>query len=316
MSVTTPVVSVIIPAFNAAAFISKALDSVLEQSIRDIEVIVVDDASTDSTVDVVRAYVAKDGRVRLLSNAHNSGPAYSRNQAIKAASGVWLAILDADDWYAPDRLEQLLQVAEVSHADFIADDLWRIEKDQTIPYGRLFPAGYPQKPWAILTVDEYLLRNPVGENNTFGLLKPLLKRDYLLSRGFSYDETLRLGEDFFLYLEMLAAGATAVIVPEAYYYYLSRVDSLTQVRSKEDIARMLQGLERVLRSPHVLHNSALLACLQVRRKYVAHYQLPVVGIIEALKRKEITTSLMLLFTNPHVFIMLSKRLFRRLRARV
>ena len=106
----SPLVSVVVPAFNAASTIEETLRSALQQSLKEIEVIVVDDGSTDETAAIVEAMAASDPRLRLLRQA-NSGVAAARNTAIAAAAGTYIAPLDADDlWYA-DKLKA--QVARV-----------------------------------------------------------------------------------------------------------------------------------------------------------------------------------------------------------
>ena len=102
--------SVIIPVFNGATFISRAIDSVLAQTWPAHEIIVVDDGSSDDITNAVARY---GDRVRLIRQA-NAGVSAARNTGAQAANGDWLAFLDADDWFYPDRLK--------SHADFIRDD--------------------------------------------------------------------------------------------------------------------------------------------------------------------------------------------------
>src|SRR5687768_6755484 len=104
--------SVVVPAFNVAGCLDRAIDSVLAQTVRDFEIIVVDDASSDATADLARRRAAQDPRIRLLQNRVNSGPSVARNHGIAAARAEWVAILDADDAYEPDRLESLCAIGE------------------------------------------------------------------------------------------------------------------------------------------------------------------------------------------------------------
>lgn len=97
-------VSVIIPAYNAEAFIAEALDSVINQTIQDFEVVVIDDGSTDRTADIVKHY---DSRVKLIS-VDNGGPAKARNRGIRESGGEYVAFLDADDLWQPTKLEKQL----------------------------------------------------------------------------------------------------------------------------------------------------------------------------------------------------------------
>ena len=94
-------VSVVIATWNSEKFISKAIDSALQQKVS-LEVIVVDDFSSDNTCEVVENY--RDERVRLIKSNSNGGPGYARNIGFEAAKGKWIAILDSDDYFLPNRL--------------------------------------------------------------------------------------------------------------------------------------------------------------------------------------------------------------------
>lgn len=115
LNAPVPTVSVVIPAFNAAAFVAEAIDSVLRQTHPHIEIVVVDDASEDHTADVVRPYVER-GQVKLIRHASNKGLAGARNTAIRHGTGQYVAFLDVDDLWLPDHLEQALAVLE-RHAE-------------------------------------------------------------------------------------------------------------------------------------------------------------------------------------------------------
>lgn len=90
-------VSVIMPAYNSGLFISKAIDSVINQTYIDWELLIVDDCSTDNTAEIVSDYLIKDKRIKYFKNLSNSGAAASRNKAVKEAKGQYLAFLDSDD---------------------------------------------------------------------------------------------------------------------------------------------------------------------------------------------------------------------------
>jgi glycosyltransferase involved in cell wall biosynthesis len=106
MTKPTPGVSVIIPAYNAAAFIAQALESLIAQSSPHWEAIVIDDGSTDQTVSVASSLAERDARIRVLSQAHQ-GVSAARNAGVRDAQFDWLLFLDADDWILPEFLEKL-----------------------------------------------------------------------------------------------------------------------------------------------------------------------------------------------------------------
>ena len=101
-------VSIIMPSYNTASFIADSIQSVLAQSYKDWDLIIVDDCSPDDTDDVVRQFLS-DERIRYLKNAKNSGAAVSRNRALQEAKGKWIAFLDSDDLWMPDKLEKQIR---------------------------------------------------------------------------------------------------------------------------------------------------------------------------------------------------------------
>ncbi|NPV54646.1 MAG: glycosyltransferase family 2 protein [Firmicutes bacterium] len=111
----------IIPTFNSSAYIAETLASVLSQTYAEIEVIVVDDASSDRTVDAVKAFA--DQRIKLVRHGRNRGPGAARNTGMAAAQGRWVAFVDSDDQMKADRVEKLVAaIADAGEGFFVADD--------------------------------------------------------------------------------------------------------------------------------------------------------------------------------------------------
>lgn len=108
MNATNELVSIIMPSYNTAEYISASIDSVLAQTYTDWELIIVDDCSTDNTDKIVKGYL-NDERIRYLKNETNSGAAVSRNYALREAKGKWIAFLDSDDLWEPEKLEKQLR---------------------------------------------------------------------------------------------------------------------------------------------------------------------------------------------------------------
>ena len=104
-------VSIIMPSYNTASFIAESIQSVLAQSYKDWELIIVDDCSPDNTDDVVKPYLS-DERIKYLKNEKNSGAAVSRNRALREAKGKWIAFLDSDDLWMPEKLEKQIRFME------------------------------------------------------------------------------------------------------------------------------------------------------------------------------------------------------------
>ncbi len=110
-----PLVSIITPSFNSAHFIEETIQSVQAQTYQNWEMVIVDDCSSDRSREIIENYASWDGRIRLIALEKNSGAAISRNTAIKAANGHYLAFLDSDDLWVPEKLEK--QIAFMEHRD-------------------------------------------------------------------------------------------------------------------------------------------------------------------------------------------------------
>lgn len=241
-----PLVSVLIPAHDAAADLPCALASVCAQTLGAIEAVVVDDASSDDTIAVVEAWRARDPRIRLVRTERNLGPAGARNLGLEAARGEWIALLDSDDALEPGRLARLLEVAEAAGADMIADNLRLLEPG--CPDGTaMIPPELLSAPRRIDGAD-FLIGNLPDRAHprvSFGFLKPVFRRSFLCERGLWYDQRLRFAEDFDFYLRCLTAGARFWLIPEAGYRYTVRPGSLTATHGADDLLR-LRGVDRRL----------------------------------------------------------------------
>jgi succinoglycan biosynthesis protein ExoO/succinoglycan biosynthesis protein ExoU len=239
--------SIVIPAYDAQDYIGSAIASATRQDGVSLEVIVVDDRSTDSTLATVRSIAATDPRVRVIALPQNGGPSVARNAGIAAAQGRWIALLDADDAFEPGRLATLMALGEAEAADMVADNLWLVEAETgaTVP---MMAPGFLPAPRAI-DLPEFIARNisaPDAPRTNYGFLKPLMRRAFLLEHGLRYDEQVRFAEDFALYVDCLRAGARWWLHPAPMYRYLVRPDSLTQVQTTGDLDRLRRRQRHLL----------------------------------------------------------------------
>lgn len=131
-------VSIITPAYKAGRFVQATIASVQAQSYQDWEMIIVDDCSPDDTLDAIAAAAGSDPRVRVLRQEKNAGPAAARNAAIRAAHGRWIAFLDSDDLWLPNKLERQLQFHGDRNCKLTFTSFRRINIDGTVT-GRLIP---------------------------------------------------------------------------------------------------------------------------------------------------------------------------------
>ena len=195
---TAPLVSVVVPAFNAADTIDRALVSVLSQSFADLELIVVDDASTDSTAERVAAI--DDPRVRLLRLETNGGESRAMNAGIAAARGRLIAFQDADDEWLPGKLDRQVAIMTGDAAiSFVCTGLVHIYPDRSI----VDVAGFQP--------DDELWKRLLAETL---VAKPcVLARREALDRAGPFDETLPTGADQEMWIRLALEG-TVVEIPE------------------------------------------------------------------------------------------------------
>jgi len=239
---STARVSVVVPCYNRADIVGRAIQSVLTQTCRDLELILVDDASTDGTAKVLEESAAADPRVRVLLNQENRGPGGARNRGIDAAQGEWIALLDSDDWYEPRRLERLLDEAERDGAKLVADNQFFVRPNGNRPFYHLRPksSGPPRR----LTPEDLLKGDRWGRMTNLGLLKPLVKRQFLRNFGIQYDEEFSLGEDFYFLLRCCERASYALFVPEPLYNYQMSEGTLGSSPSLQTVTSILRMHER------------------------------------------------------------------------
>jgi glycosyltransferase involved in cell wall biosynthesis len=242
-------VSVIVANFNGERFVADLIRSVCEQTLRAIEIIISDDASTDSSVQIVKKLIADDNRIRIIECKVNRGPAAARNRAFDVARGRWISIIDSDDLIHPDRLRSLVDLAEEDEADIIADDLLMFDTDHRVAPEALFTGRWcKQKRW--ISTEEYLRTNNLyGAGPALGYLKPMVRASFLANQGIRYDERLSVAEDYNFVLQLLMAGAKFLIVPDLGYFYRRRPGSLSH-RLNRSALRSILEVERGLAAPY------------------------------------------------------------------
>lgn len=225
MVIEKPVVSIIMPSYNARDFIHRAIDSALGQSFDDFELLVIDDGSSDETPDFVEERYGAEPRVRILPLAHNVGPGAARNVGLAAARGDWIGLLDADDAWHADRLARLLPLS--NHVDAVFDNIMGRDMRTGALTGVLFPV-FPEQE---MTIEALLMPQAPQTSYDFGYLQPLIRREFLLAHTIRYDERLRSGEDLIFGLTMLLKGARTRTLDWPGYIYTTPVGEQTRQRS-------------------------------------------------------------------------------------
>jgi succinoglycan biosynthesis protein ExoO len=236
--------TVIMASYNAANTLESAATSVLAQTMHDLELIIVDDASKDATLDVAQKLAAQDSRVVVVAQPVNGGPAAARNAALAVAKGEWICIVDADDVILPGRLKSMLAAGQAQHADIVFDNLLYIEGLAEHPYlpAHLNLAG----PLSLATYIESHRRSCPIPN--MGFLKPLIRRSVMQNLGGCYDESLKIGEDAMLIMALMAGGAKAWLVDGAWYRYFRHEGSISAKQGPDSVQMINAAFRQFLKA--------------------------------------------------------------------
>ena len=217
-----PKVSVIVPVYNVEKYLGECLDSILGQTLRAIEVICVDDGSTDGSATILDAYAARDGRVKVIHQP-NAGAGAARNAGIAAATGEYLLFCDPDDWCDRRMLKALYAKAQACLCDVVVTGMVRHDGVCATPY-----YAYPSKrlvskkcPFAGRDAADFIfldaLANPVNK---------LVRRAFVVGQGISFQEQKRENDLFFSYMTVALAERIAVSDDACYHYRMARPGSI------------------------------------------------------------------------------------------
>ncbi|WP_106627379.1 glycosyltransferase family 2 protein [Selenomonas massiliensis] len=224
-------VSVIMPAYNSATFIGGSISSVLDQTHTQWELIVVDDASTDMTAETVREYVHTDSRIKYYRQEYNMGVAEARNRAIRTAEGRYLAFLDSDDLWLPNKLKRQLEFMQCNGSGFTYTEYRQFYKD-------------PAMPGKLIRTHDSVDYHELLKGNDIGCLTVMLDR-----KIFPHIEMPHVRhEDYVTWLNLLhQGGGRAYALHEDLARYRKSADSLTASKQQSlawtwQVYRKTQGL--------------------------------------------------------------------------
>lgn len=227
----SPVVSVIMPTYNNATYIKKAIDSVIYQQI-DYELIIIDDASIDNTYKIVEPYLSEE--IKYIRNDNNRGVAETRNRGIKLARGKYIAFLDADDWWKPEKLRN--QIKKMEESNIVLSYTWReLYSEKEISYNKIIKSP--------LEIDyKNLLKN-----NVIACSSVVVRNDVAKEFLMEHDE---FHEDYLTWLKILSKYHKAVGIDKAYLN--SRITKDGKSRNKIKTFKMTYGVYRCLKLNRVL----------------------------------------------------------------
>ncbi len=207
------VISVVVPVYNGAKLLPRCLEQLVNQTYADLEIVIIDDGSTDTTPNICAAYAARDKRIKVIRQK-NSGPADARNKGLETATGEYIHFHDADDFVQQDYYEKMATAINQSHADIICGEVHEI--------GYLFP-----KFNRVVICQTLLEKIAIPRTHLFNVVwRYLYRREFLLQHGIKYPRGMFLGEDKRFMLRATYYAKTLATAPGAVYHCVNNPDSL------------------------------------------------------------------------------------------
>lgn len=226
----SPIVSVIIPCYNVEKYLRQCLDSVFAQTLKEIEIICVDDGSSDHTLEILNEYQKKDDRMKVITQK-NAGAGAARNNGLKVAKGKYLSFLDSDDFFEPDMLQEAYESAEKNQADFVVfnSDQYHMDKE-----------SYVEVPWVLRMQDippymPFNYRQLTG--NVFKTFvgwawDKLYRRDFVVENNLWFQEQRTTNDMLFVFSALAVAKRISIVNKVLAHQRRGGSESLSVTREK------------------------------------------------------------------------------------
>ena len=234
-----PLVSIIVPIHNSEAFLDKCIQSAANQSYKNIEIILVDDGSIDSSGEICDSYSAVDNRIKTI-HKNNGGLVSSRKTGLAASSGDYILYIDGDDWIELDMIQNYVDQVLKFNADIVVSShIVNLEGREDILMNTL-PSGVYNKDKLKSIIYPKMIYT--GKFSQFGIFSyswgKLYRKDILLENQLSVDESVTIGEDALCLYPTLLDASVLVILDQPYYHYRQRADSLIKTLRNIEIEKM------------------------------------------------------------------------------
>ena len=229
-------VSVIVPIYNVGEYLPRCVDSLVAQTYPELEILLVDDCSTDNSLQVAQEYAQRyPGKCRLVQRPHNGGLSAARNSGIAAASGQWLTFVDSDDWVTPDYVQTLMETAAAESADVVLSGIYSYYSNDNC---------HEVSPFGDLTT-----QSPRGEivalSRSYACTR-LFRKELFVDHGILFPEDIRRAEDMATIIPIMTRAKKIAIVRKPMYYYFQRPASISnQNFDKVDVSFYPKTVKRM-----------------------------------------------------------------------
>jgi glycosyltransferase involved in cell wall biosynthesis len=227
-------ITIIVPVYNTEIYLHRCINSIIDQSFSDIEILLINDGSTDNSLHILSEYAKQDGRIRII-NQENRGLSAARNVGIRSAAGEYILHIDSDDYIEPDMCEAMYIEARKYHADMVTSYVYFEYPNKTIikrePYKKM--CGF----------NDFLL-SFTTRRGINSVCNKLIKRDLYILNKIEHYEDISLGEDSSTLLRLIVFASCIITVDKPFYHYDIKPSSMTGSKNKK-VMEYIRGLSKV-----------------------------------------------------------------------
>lgn len=217
-------ISVIIPVYNTEKYLDQCLNSILLQTLEEIEIIVVNDNSTDNSLNIIKEYIKKDNRIILIDKKKNEGVSQARNSGIEAAQGKYIFCIDSDDWIEEKCLEEMYERAISYNADVVITDFYFDLAEKNRVY-----YAVDQESENIVMSKQEIFKNILEQKKTLpAIWNKLIKKELYIKNNIKFPVGISVGEDLLVTTILLYFSEKIVKLNKAYLHYVQRENSITK----------------------------------------------------------------------------------------
>lgn len=260
-------VSVLIPVYNVEKYLARCLESVIHQTLRDMEIICINDGSTDGSLGILREFAARDPRLRVIDKP-NTGYGHSMNQGLHAATGEYIGIVESDDYADPEMMERLWSAAKEHDAEVVKSNYWLLRNEDDNEFYELLKGCEYRKLFSAISEPQLFKTDTV-------VWSSLYNRRFLMKNDIWFNETLGASyQDVAFTLKVLACSKRIYLVREAFLHY--RVDNMNaSIKSKGKVYCDCDEFEELWRylseRPEMEWEAAPLSAIAMHRIYQWNY---------------------------------------------
>lgn len=240
-------VSIIVPIYNVEQYLEECVNSILNQTYNNIEVLLVDDCATDKSGDIAKQFEEKDSRCKYIKREKNGGLSAARNTGIKNATGDFLCFIDSDDWISDDYVQSMLELAKKDNSEIVVCDYYMVIEDRYEDGNSLIQINNNS------TKEEKIayIRNHACTK--------MFKKEFWINQGLMFPEDIKRGEDMGVTIPLLTYANNISIINKNLYYYRQRVNSLSykKERTKIDLSFYDKTFQNMLKNSNTCYKEEI-----------------------------------------------------------